>query len=584
MAIEYSKYQKAVFNEIEHGVSNIIIEASAGSAKTTTIIKSLDFIPEDKKILFIAFNTSIVAELKQKIGDRPNITVCTMHSLGRSLIKQYGYSVELKNTKYETFITNNSLFANIKLKMKGKKIYSLIKNINQLISLCRNNMARTDKQIRDVADRYDISIKMGENKIVKEALEWGKTHIDCIDFDDMIWLPNVLNMLPKYVQYDYIFLDEAQDANNAQIEMFLKFRRNGTRMIAVGDKDQSIYNFRGVDGTTFDKLKAMPNTISLPLSISYRCPKKVVEYAQKFSDNIEVWEDAIDGEVNRDVKVENISDNAMVLCRNNAPLVQLYMYLLNNKKKAFISGNEQVIEIIKDLALSSEYKTLERDRHKVGFIPSLYRDLFDLKDKMCSEYHRTESEEFNSKWFASKYDTIRTVEILSKGLTTVDELVKRLDSILESPKDGIRLSSVHKAKGSEADDVYILCDSLMPSRNAIADWEIDEERHIQYVAYTRAKKTLNFIDENDFRDFSESKKDFANRMSRLEETINKLFDRKSNIDASLKYIDEEFAEMIVASTQTALTENTVSVSTNSEQSTPVSYNAPVGRRRKAQKK
>ena len=58
------------------------------------------------------------------------------------------------------------------------------------------------------------------------------------------------------------------------------------------------------------------------------------------------------------------------------------------------------------------------------------------------------------------------------------------------------LTTVHKAKGLEADNVYILEPSLLPSKFAVKEWEIKAEQHLVYVAYTRAKKTLNFIEED----------------------------------------------------------------------------------------
>ena len=60
-----SKYQKDIFDVIEHGVGNIVIEAAAGSGKTSTLIKAIKLIPIDKRILFCAFNTDIVKELKR---------------------------------------------------------------------------------------------------------------------------------------------------------------------------------------------------------------------------------------------------------------------------------------------------------------------------------------------------------------------------------------------------------------------------------------------------------------------------------------------------------------------------------------
>ena len=63
---EPSKYQKAIYDFIKNGKGNLVVEAAAGSGKTTTLIKSLDFIDESKNILLVAFNRDIVAELKKE--------------------------------------------------------------------------------------------------------------------------------------------------------------------------------------------------------------------------------------------------------------------------------------------------------------------------------------------------------------------------------------------------------------------------------------------------------------------------------------------------------------------------------------
>lgn len=99
----------------------------------------------------------------------------------------------------------------------------------------------------------------------------------------MIWLPNVLYLKPLGLLYDYIMVDECQDMNRAERQLLLKCFKMGTRMISVGDSQQMLYSFAGGDPESFQALKSMPNTICLPLSISYRCAQNIVRYAQKSS-------------------------------------------------------------------------------------------------------------------------------------------------------------------------------------------------------------------------------------------------------------------------------------------------------------
>ena len=69
----------------------------------------------------------------------------------------------------------------------------------------------------------------------------------------------------------------------------------------------------------------------------------------------------------------------------------------------------------------------------------------------------------------------------------------------EEEKDGIELSTIHRAKGLEADNVFIICPSLIPSKLAKLPWQVEEEKHLQYVMCTRPKNTLNFVSENDVK-------------------------------------------------------------------------------------
>ena len=77
--IEYpwSKYQLDIFDYIEHGQGHLVVEAAAGSGKTSTLVKSLELIPETKKILLTAFNTDIVKELEKKTKDLKNVDTKT---------------------------------------------------------------------------------------------------------------------------------------------------------------------------------------------------------------------------------------------------------------------------------------------------------------------------------------------------------------------------------------------------------------------------------------------------------------------------------------------------------------------------
>ena len=53
LTFEASQYQSEIFNAIEHKTGNLVINAAAGSSKTTTIVNAIRFIPEKKKIKLV---------------------------------------------------------------------------------------------------------------------------------------------------------------------------------------------------------------------------------------------------------------------------------------------------------------------------------------------------------------------------------------------------------------------------------------------------------------------------------------------------------------------------------------------------
>ena len=119
----------------------------------------------------------------------------------------------------------------------------------------------------------------------------------------------------------------------------------------------------------------------------------------------------------------------------------------------------------------------------------------------------------------------------------MEELVEKINSIFSGNKeDAIQLSTVHKAKGLEADNVFILCPSLMPSKIAKKDWEWETEKNLIYVAYTRAKKSLNFLSE---ADYSKVKNTYSNPESIIKrlENIRKKIIFNTELGVSEKYYD-----------------------------------------------
>lgn len=498
-----SKYQEAIFDYVLNGNGNLVVEAVAGSGKTTTILEILKLIPKDKKVLFCAFNNTIVDELKERVNGCKNVKVSTIHSMGfysclrnikgiNKTPQDYKYSSELNKNIFH--YTKNSQYTMGKNKFNAYK-----KNIIELFNLCRLNLAHTLEEIKQICIRYEIIPTHDEINVVLKLIQYGLKHQDTMDFIDMVWYPIVsvfdLNALFKY---DYIFVDEAQDLSKAQREFILRCgNENTVRFVFVGDGNQAIYGFGAADPYSFSELKKLPNTKSMPLSVCYRCPKTIVEFVHKYVPHIEAQEGALEGEIRHDKMLADINDGDMILCRNNAPLVHIYNSYLRMGRKCFIKGKDignNLIDLIREHDEDEDTHELNADLKNEGLFSKLYKTYFDKRKSMMMGTGLDSRICDESPQLSDLMDKIETLSILSEGINTTAQLIDRISRIFTNDiQEGIILSTVHKAKGLEANNVYIARKDLFKSQSKNTAWEREQEENLEYVAYTRAKRVLGFL-------------------------------------------------------------------------------------------
>lgn len=481
-----SQYQEDIFEFIKYGYGNAVISAVAGSGKTSTIIKALDFIKPERRVLFLAFNSSIVDELKERIT-REKTDIKTLHSLGFSIIKQSfkDKEIEIYEHKYRDELYNM-------LESRGIDFAPTRKYVKVILKLCdlgRFYLVKNKKDLLDIANKYGVVLDCGDElDVALELISWGKNSLNetnSIDFTDMIYLPNVLNL--KAFKYDFIMVDEAQDLSISQMELFMKCLKQGSRFIAVGDENQAIYSFSGADAESFNKLRNIPNTIELPLSICYRCPKNIVRYAQKIVPEIKYSQQALDGVINYTAKMSDLVDGDMVICRNTLPLAKLYLTLIANNITCYIKGIDIGTNLLELLGNFGDYG--------IEYLPQHLNNILLLYLKNNIEEGTLEDDVKTSQEYNNLLDKIDCIKILSNDVKDKAELTEKIITIFaDENKKGVCLSTIHKAKGLEANNVYILDKNLMPSKFAKQEWEITQERNLQYVAFTRPKRILGFLD------------------------------------------------------------------------------------------
>lgn len=591
-AIEYepSQYQKAIFDYIQHEKGNLVVEAAAGSGKTYTLVKALSLIPQDKRVLMTAFNKDIVKELTKKVKEFPNVEVRTLHGLGMILTTRglriggmkpegYKYTQLIYNHWQDLTKTNIN-----KLSRNARK--SFVENTKKLVDFGRFYLATTRSEMIELMTKYDIPCVADEVDVALKVMAIGGKNLDSIDYTDMIWMPHIYDLHLQECEYDFIMVDECQDLNVAERNLVLRCLKEGGRLIAVGDSNQCIYGFSGSDPDSFRAIQSIPNTVSMPLSISYRCPESVVKFAQNLVPSIEAKQGAEEGVILDCVSLDDVHDGDMVLCRNNAPLLQVYCKLLEQGKRAYIRGSD-VGKNLQNIVIGTHKDYLHTNLKQDGVFIRLYEDLFNSRKAIMERYGISQEDAMKHETIQAKLDMIRALEVLGADLTTTEELTKKIGDIF--PKndkgEGIMLSTVHKAKGLEADNVFIACASLMPSKSALDEWQVQQERNLMYVAYTRAKKVLGFLNEEETPDFDNFSSKLEAKLRQAEMMVaailGKTFKATMNEAMAKSIVERVTARKIFA----PITTNTVSMDNNDKgnESTDLSFKSALRKKTKRRK-
>jgi superfamily I DNA/RNA helicase len=371
----------------------------------------------------------------------------------------------------------------------------------KLIDLTRNTLKEpTEENLREIADHYGLPVEPHQWTLVRDLVSASLEHgvMDAprtIDYTDMVWLPSALDL--PVDQYDWVLVDECQDLNAAQLALALKLCKAGGRMLFVGDPYQAIYGFAGADCDSFWNIQKKTSATVLPLSICYRCPSEHVWLAQEIVPSIEAAPGAIEGGVHDldfACMIEMLEKDDVVLCRNTAPLIPACYAMLAEGKPAYVAGRAigegiaKTVEESCDLYYKAEGKYATMGTLGEGF------DLWEAKEKAALK--RRKVDEDSQQWsdLSDRLDCVRIFWSRSEN-TGIDGFLAEIRALFSDNKDNAtRMSTVHRAKGLEANRVFLLKPELMPSPYARMSWERQQEENLRYVALTRATEALHFVD------------------------------------------------------------------------------------------
>lgn len=476
----WSPYQQAIFNFVATGTGNAIVEAVAGSGKTTTIVEALRRVRGNS--VFLAFNKSIAEELKAR-----GVNARTFHSLTYSPVMRYKGARNVEQNKLR-------LILDARLPGDEARLYSGF--VTRLVSIGRQQgigalVEDTPAAWDALAQHHDLELESERAnyaealQLASKLLQWSNES-QWVDFDDLLYLAVRDGVtLPKF---DFVFVDEAQDTNAIQRALLRKVMHEHSRLVAVGDPAQAIYGFRGADSDAMDLLAAEFHAQRLPLTVSYRCPQQVVAYARQWVQHIEPAPTAPEGtvrELGTQWQVTDLQPRDMVVCRTTRPLVGVAYACLRARVPAHIMGKD----------IGQGLATLVNKMRAKG-VEHLATKLQEYTEREV-EKAVARMQEAKAEALRDKCDTLLfLIDSLPETDRTVPALLRLLDTLFSaSPSAGVTLATIHKAKGLEAERVWWLNRSACPSKWARQPWQQQQERNLCYVATTRAKAELVLIEE-----------------------------------------------------------------------------------------
>lgn len=478
--------QEAFWATLETSEANVMLVARAGAGKSFSAKEGMKRLLEADpiaRLAYVAFNRSIADEFQ--VGLPPGATATTMHSAGyaalRSALPNLGSPDRNKVYRFVDHVFPRRDKITRQAKMATAR----------LVGLCKGHLLNdpTDDDLTCLSASHGVNIPKGFSEYVFEAvpsiLDATLADTSTIDFNDMIWMP--VRMGLSFPALDALFVDEAQDLDACQHALVMAMSDQG-RMIVIGDPRQAIYGFRGADTRSMATLGSHLSgsgrgLVELPLTKTRRCPSSHVALAKNIVPDFEAMDEAPNGRVD-ETDDSVIEPGWMVLCRTNAPLVTMAFRLAREGVPVAIQGRDLGDGLVKLI-----------ESFNVTTTNQLHQSVTTYRDKNLLKLSEIDGSEEDA---AKLLDQCECIVSAAKSCETANEAANKVRDLFRdcsTAEQGsfVLLSSIHRAKGREAEQVAIVEPHKLPHPMAKTPEARLQEANLAYVASTRSKHQLSFI-------------------------------------------------------------------------------------------
>ena len=318
-------------------------------------------------------------------------------------------------------------------------------------------------------------------------------------------------------EFKICYVDEAQDLSPLQWKMVRLIDKRSNKMYLAGDDDQAIYRWAGASVESFLAMES----VSEHLLRSYRVPKKVHALADRIVNRIKnrrskrYLPNNLEGAVKKVSSAQSINLDQgewLVLAQCNYMLISIAEMLKSQGVLFEFHGTRSISEKITTAVRG--WETLRRGK-KIDLVTArkLYAYL-KVGSRVQRGFKKMASVDsknlFSLEDLQKNQGLLATVDMIwheaLDGLPVTDRayltaMLRRKEKISDVPR--IKVSTIHGAKGGEADNVVLLTDISPTSDNSRLSGDLaaqllgDDLHRLFYVAVTRTKQNLFLVDPED---------------------------------------------------------------------------------------
>lgn len=346
---------------------------------------------------------------------------------------------------------------------------------------------------------------------------------------------------PSKITKTVLVIDEAQDMDEYEYRLIkaLIDKNTDLRVIAVGDDDQNIYAFRGSDSKYMRKLLDLENAQKYELIDNFRSRANLTQFTNKFVETIstrlkksmimprtmengkiEIIEyksenfiiPAIDKLVN-----EGIESSTCILTTTNeeALLVNTLLKQNNINTRLINSSNEIKLTNILEMRYFINELGITKDTYKI-----IDEKWEEAKISLKNKYSHSENY-YLCNQLIKDFELVYKDKYVSDFQMFIKE--SNLEDFIDSTGNSTIVSTIHKAKGREYDNVIMIINNI--------NIDDDENKRLIYVGMTRAKKNLTIHYNDNYLYFDTDIKNLIYRVNPFE------YESPNIITIQLRYRD-----------------------------------------------